>query len=249
MRIIFAASILLALAGCAQQRPRYSTQVIDRVLADAPYEAQPSKVVAAESAFARMAREDGQWTAFYEFSAEGAIIHGRNGPIDARTWLAAQANPEQAVQWGPRAVWLSCTGDLAVSRGRFVDPDGTVGTFVTVWQRQKNDEYKWTYDVGTPDDPQPAPAEKPSADEIVVTGMDVIQGHVADCRDPAAPPPPPLPIAAYPEGTRQGGGASQDGTLRWSWVQLPDGSRAFTSAILRDNAWETAARLDIPPAG
>ena len=249
MRLLATAAIVLALAGCATQRPRYSAQVIDRVLADAPYEAQPGKVVAAESAFARMAREEGQWTAFRDFSAEGAMIHGRNGPIDARTWLAGQKDPEQAVQWGPRAVWLSCTGDVAISRGRLVDADGMVGTYVTVWQRQSDDSYKWVYDVGTLDDPQPPAAEKPGPDEIVVSGMDLVRGHVADCREAAGPPPPPMPEGLYPEGTRQGGGQARDETLRWNWLQLADGRRVFTSYILRDGTWEAAAKLDIPPAG
>ena len=109
-----------------------SRERIERVLAGAPGQAQPSEIVAAEIAFARAARENGQWTAFREFLAPGALLHVRSGPIEADPWLAVQTDPPEAVQWGARSVWMSCDGALAVSQGRFREPDGTVGTFVTV---------------------------------------------------------------------------------------------------------------------
>ena len=244
------ASLLLAatLAACAGPAPRYSDQVIDRVLATAPYEAQPSKVVAAEIAFARMAREEGQWTAFHEFAADQAIIHGRSGPIEAKPWLAEQEDPPAAVQWGPRAVWMSCDGTLAVSRGRFIDPDGTVGTFVTVWQRQTDESYRWIYDGGVPDDPQPAPADKPSADEIVVTGMDLIRGHVAECPERGASPPPP-PAFTVPGDYRSGGGFSRDRTLYWHWQHSPEGKRDIAAYYVVDGDWTKAFEQSLDPAG
>ena len=57
------------------------------------------------------------------------------------------------MQWGPRNVWMSCDGKLAVSTGRFRDPEDQVGTFVTVWQQQQRGEYRWLYDTGVVDDP------------------------------------------------------------------------------------------------
>ena len=244
------------LSGCMAGPPQPTQRQmarIDRALASAPGTAQPSVVVATEVAFARMARDDGQWTAFRHFAADDGVLHGAGGPIAAKAWLASQSNPPAAVQWAPRIVWMSCDGMLAVSQGRFRDPDGMVGTFNTVWQRQSDGTYRYLYDGGEKDDPQPVrrPETEPGEGEIVVTAIDSIRGEVADCRAPDGPPPPPIPEPLYPEGTRSGGGVSPDGTLVWSWVHLPDGRREITSSIYRDGSWEEATRFDFgsKPAG
>ena len=84
MRAALLIGLAALLASCGgQQRPRIPEKVINRALAGAPGQAQPSEVVKAELEFARAAREDGQWTAFRALAAPGAIIHGRNGPIAA----------------------------------------------------------------------------------------------------------------------------------------------------------------------
>ena len=75
------------------------------------------QVVATELAFARAAREDGQWTAFADFAAPNALIFGPEGALDAKSWLYRQENPAEAAKWRPHAVWSSCDGSLAVSRG------------------------------------------------------------------------------------------------------------------------------------
>lgn len=250
------ASILLlataALAACsANPRPRLADKVIDRALAGAPGEAQPSKIVATEIAFARAAKEDGQWTAFRAFAAPGAMIHGRNGAIPAEAWLATQEDPPEAVQWAPREIWMSCDARVAVSTGRFRDPEGIVGTFITVWERQSDGEYRWIYDSGMPDDPQPPAREKPEEGDIVVTAMDAVRGHVADCRKPGDPPLPPVPEPLYSMGTQLGAKSSPDGTLVWRWVHVGPGEgqghRLFSSQIHRDGTWEGALNTDWAP--
>ena len=78
------ALLAIALAGCAAQNgPR---DVYQRMLKPT---ANPSTVVATELAFARAAQEDGQWTAFAEYAADGGLIFGRNGAIEAKPWLKA----------------------------------------------------------------------------------------------------------------------------------------------------------------
>ncbi len=161
---IAAVALAALLAACTSGPPRTPRAVIDRALATAPGAAQPSRVVAAELAFARAAREQGQWTAFRETVAPGGVIHGRTGPFAAEPWLAQQANPAQSVAWAPRAVWMSCDGKLAVTRGRLREPDGKVGTFATVWQQQSNGDYRWIYDIAGLDDPQPPAGREPEGD-------------------------------------------------------------------------------------
>lgn len=238
---------LAALAACSSnQRPRMPEHVINRVLAGAPGEAQPSKIVAREIEFARAAREQGQWTAFRAFAAPGAVIHGLDGPIVAEPWLAAQRNPDVAVQWAPRAVWISCNGALAVSTGRFRDPQGLVGNFITVWERQRNGDYLWTYDVGSPDNPQPPPKEDDVQDgDIVVTAIDAVAGNIADChkRGEAAPAPPAFSIA---DDFTHGGKVSDDGTLRWRWEHRGSGERRFVVDYFYLGKWQTGLDQDMP---
>ncbi|MFL0354881.1 hypothetical protein ACI5KX_00260 [Erythrobacter sp. GH1-10] len=239
--LILATSIVaLGLASCAgQQRRGPPPQVIDRALKGAPGEAQPSTIVATESAFARAAREQGQWTAFREFAAPGALIHGRNGTIVAEPWLAQQSDPESPVQWGPRTVVMSCDGATAVSVGRFQTPEGIVGNFVTVWERQSDRDYKWVYDVGGPDVPQPPPRKQFEDGDIVVTAIDAVQGLVATCprAGETVPPPPALSLASDNPGAAK---LSRDGTLRWRWEHLTDGRKFVSADYFFNGRWVTA---------
>lgn len=219
--------------------------MINRVLAGAPGEAQPGKIVARELEFARAARETGQWSAFRAFAAPGAVIHGREGPIMAEPWLAAQSNPPVSVQWEPRAVWMSCDGALAVSHGRFREPDGTVGNFITVWERQSDGAYKWTYDVGSPDNPQPPPPAQFDDGDIVVTSIDAIKAGIADCprRGVEVPAPPAFSIA---EDFTQGGKVSNDGTLRWRWEDRGSGQRRVVVDYFYQGKWQGALDEQMP---
>ncbi|MFZ1743475.1 MAG: hypothetical protein WAT93_11495, partial [Pontixanthobacter sp.] len=142
-----ALALLSMLTGCAGGPRDMSRDRIDRALRGAPGQAQPGSIVAAEMAFARTAQEKGQWTAFREFAAEGAVMFAP-GPVDAQTWLKQQSNPGQAVQWQAHEIWMSCDGSIAVSKGAWQAPDQTNGYFTTVWQRQMNGEYRWLLDQG-----------------------------------------------------------------------------------------------------
>lgn len=241
-------AIPLMLTACAGGGgpPRLPAKVIDRALARAPGAAQPSTIVAAELAFSRAARERGQWTAFREFAAPGAQIHGANGPFAALPWLAAQTDPPAAVQWAPRVVMVSCDGALAVSKGRYRDPEGTVGNFVTVWERQGDGEYRYVFDVGGKDVPQPPPKQRAEEGDIIVTALDLVQGLIANCPRAGAPIPPPPSLAVGTEG-KEGATLSRDGTLRWRWAHKTDGSRTFAADYFVEGRWVTAIEQSLVP--
>ena len=84
-------------------------------------------------------------------------IEGRMHMAREQQVAAGRADPPEPIRWAPTDVWSSCDGKLAVTLGRFLRPNGLVGDYITVWELQSDNSYKWIYDTGTPDDPQPAP--------------------------------------------------------------------------------------------
>ncbi|RGP42150.1 hypothetical protein BPTFM16_02461 [Altererythrobacter insulae] len=243
MRIAASLMLALALSACAgnQQRgPR--PEIIDRALRNAPGEAQPGKIVAREVEYARTAKETGQFAAARAFAGPGAVYHGRNGIVPAIALLdTIKEEPETSVQWGPKAVVISCDATLAVSQGRYQDADGIVGNYVTVWKRDRaTREYNWIYDVAGPDVPQPPKRENEAIEgpAIVVTSIDAVQGLIADCpkRGEATPAPPAVSLAGDAD---QGGGVSPDGTLRWRWEHRTDGTKYVAADYLYQGEWQT----------
>lgn len=210
----FAFTLLVALTVCAgagearRQRLRPT--------------ANPSAVVAAELAFARMAQEKGQWAAFRQFAADDALMFTPQ-PTQAKAWLKGRAEPPVAVKWQPYEVWMSCDGSLAVTKGAWQRPKGA-GYFTTVWRRQKNGEYKWVLDQG---DALKEPLPEP----------EMIAGHVAECAKPA---PPDIPAA--PGRTV---GWSDDKTLQWIVDVKPDNSRIFRVERWTGSGYEEALRSEV----
>jgi len=245
---LICAMAALAITGCATgQRRGPPPEVINRILTGTPGDAQPSAIVATEVAYARAAREKGQATAMEEFAGPTALLHGRNGPVPYVAIAGSIENPEQATAWGPRTVVMSCDGDLAVSAGRFRDPEGFVGTYVTTWVRQPDGSYKWAYDVAGRDDPQPPPKPEPEEGDIVVTALDSIMGLVASCPPHGleVPAPPAIPIGEGSGDAR----LSSDGTLRWRWEHGADGAKQVAVDYFYEGEWVTAIEesLASPP--
>lgn len=254
-RALAGLALLGLIAACAPSRGPTPKQraAIERVLASAPGQANPSAVVATELAFARTAREEGQWTAFRAYAAPGALIHGRGGVIEALPWLAGQKNPPAAVQWAPRELWSSCDGKTVISHGRFAEPEGQFGYFVTVWERQAEGEYRYVYDFGWPDADltraEQARLAREGEDDgsgILVEAYSMIKAEVADCPKAEAIPPRPLSVVAA--SSQEGSTTSRDGTLHWGWEQRADGTRIFRSHYLHNGTWAEALVRIIPPA-
>lgn len=240
----------LALVGCAGGPPpvRYS----DGFMRDVRNTANPSTVAATEIAFARAAREDGQAVAMRRFLAGGGVIHISGGVTDAGGWIAAQTVSPVPHQWTPLAIWSSCDGQLAISQGKYVGPDRDWGFYVTVWERQRNGTYRWTYATGAPDaalterETRAAVAPEDDASVIVVQAIPMIQGAVADCRASGDTSSPASPIA---DEVASGGGVSADGSLAWRWAQRADGGRFFEAQQWRAGQWESAFEFAVTAEG
>jgi hypothetical protein len=186
-----------------------------------PPKADPGAVVATEIAFAQAAQKDGQWTAFHDFAADGAVMFVPQ-PVDARDWLAKQTDPPRAVAWQPQEVWSSCDGTLAVTRGAWQRPDGSTGYFTTVWKaearRGEEPIYRWVLDQGDAlAEPLPAP--------------DIIRTKVADCDAAGGLTAKAATRLALPA---EGGGASRDATLAYRWEVGTDLARKLVVTMLLD---------------
>jgi len=196
--------------------------------------ANPSALVALEMAFARMAQEKGQWTAFRQYADDDAVMFVPQ-PVRAKDWLKGRANPAQAVKWQPYQVWMSCDGTLGVTRGAWQRPDGSVGYFTTAWRKQKSrsklGEYLWEMDQG---DVLPTPLPQ----------SEFLDASVADCSPPAPPADMPLPA-----GAERRSGWSKDKTLHWTADVRADGSRTISLQRWTGQAYAEVFRSDVAAGG
>ena len=227
MRLI-AAFLVLALTACAspQMRGRYDALRVPV--------ANPSKVIAAELAFARMAREKGTWTAFRHYATEDALMPSP-GFVRVQDALKGVPDPADPIVWGPDRVWSSCDGSFAVSTGGAQYPSGRLGRFLTIWQRQADGEYRWVLDQGFDDtDAEVAPDTNPAL--------------VAECSARQVRP------EKVRRGEAWGSGQSNDGTLEWTTILAPDCARTVSIRTRSvDGSMNEVFRRDAPapaaPAG
>lgn len=196
--------------------------------------ADPGDVISAEIAFARLAREKGQWTAFRATAAKGAQQFAP-GPVRAAEFLKGRKDPAVAVNWQPHAVWMACDGSYAVTRGAWQDGDRT-GWFMTVWQRQARGDYRWVLEQG-------------GYLAVPLATPEFLTAKVADCPTPSrvdngkpasTPQPPPADWLS---------GRSTDGSLGWSTELAADGvrtgARRFAVSMRIDGAMAEVARAEV----
>ncbi|MDB5673142.1 MAG: hypothetical protein JWM65_124 [Sphingomonas bacterium] len=175
--------------------------------------AAPATPIEAERAFAADAQTLGQWTAFRKWAADDATMFVPK-PVKTQVFLKDRRDPPKAIEWWPTASFISCDGSLAVNTGGWKRPDGTVGYFSTVWQRQADGGWKWIVDGG---DTLTTPRERPTTPvtkSATCPNTRMLLGMQVESR-----------------GDTVGQGRSKDGTLFWDWVVNPDGKRSFSAWI------------------
>ena len=170
---------------------------------------QGQSAVEAERAFNRMAQTQGQWAAFRAHATDDAVMFLPQ-PSNAQAFLKDRKDPVIAVQWWPAESYVACDGTTAVNTGPWVRPGGS-GYFTTVWHRQGDGGWKWSYDAGDALAKPRALPDQPKVRRAAYSGKPV-------------PPPPP-------SGERTGGGASPDGTLIWRWDVEANGARRFVASL------------------
>jgi hypothetical protein len=253
MRFVAAIAVVSALCatGCATGSSA-RRDAIDRVLAEGLRKAQPTEVVAVDLGIARAAREDGQWAALRDYAAPAAVLHLPEGPVDADKYLRGRPEPGAPSQWSPEAVWMSCDSRVAVSHGKYVEPDGTWGYYATAWVRERDGGYRWTYMLRAPDTAltqrqknESKPVEEDGT--IIVQAVPMIRGVTGDCLPGAPSPQPPVTVSA--RGSDNQFVASPDGTLVWERTGSSDGRRRFSVLQADQGRLEEAFAMEVVADG
>jgi hypothetical protein len=194
--------------------------------------ANPGGVVAAELALARAVREQGDYKAYLDAGASDAITFLPE-PRLARDVLRGTIARDDVASWKPYRVWSSCDGSLAATIGGWTKPDGTFGSFFTLWQRDDRGTYKWVLDHAQS---LSEPLEEP----------DMVQADVADCGSGQQIAVEQTEGLSVPG---KGNRVARDGTLAFEWTIDGDLSRHLILRMIKDGAPREQLSLVVPAPG
>ena len=113
-----------------------------------------SQVEAAEIAFAKT-MADRDFDAFLSFLSADAIFFVGDEPLRGRdavgtAWASFFEGPAPPFSWSPAVVEVLESGDLALSSGPVLAPDGQeVGRFTTIWRRESDGRWRVVFDKGS----------------------------------------------------------------------------------------------------
>ena len=197
--------------------------------------AAPS-AIDAERAFAADAQKIGQWAAFRKYAEPSAVMFDPQA-VWAQEFLQGRKDPPRAIQWWPARSFVSCDGGLAVNTGPWRNGNRN-GYFTTVWVRQKDGGWKWTYDGGDGLKTPLARPARPAVTRASCLGLRRLRSVYA------SQTPTTARIAGKPPADA-GQGRSADGTLSWSWTVARDGDRHFEAKLWNGRRYRTVLDQDI----
>jgi ketosteroid isomerase-like protein len=133
-------------------------------------------MVAAEHAFAKLAKEKSTKEAFLANLADDSVLFGPDLTGGKELWKNRPESPS-LLSWYPIYADLSLAGDLGYTTGpwefrakRDAKEPNAYGHFVTVWRKQRDGSWKVMFDQGVPH-PKPAgpipPAIPPAKPDLV----------------------------------------------------------------------------------
>ena len=143
MKWMPAALLLLAPAALAETNAELEEQVRQTEIAFAKTMADRD-----HAAFATFLAEE---TVFFG----GSLLRGKAAVADS--WKRFYEGPQAPFSWRPEAVKVLDSGSLGFSSGPVFDPAGErIGTFNSVWRREKDGRWRIVFDKGC-DCPPPPP--------------------------------------------------------------------------------------------
>ncbi len=245
-RLAITLALIVTAAACTQGARDFGKGPPLRPAAD------PSAVIAAELAFSQLAQTKGQWTAFLDTAAPEAEMFAPQR-VKAAEWLKGRVNPPVPVKWQPHAVWSSCDGSYAVTRGAWERP-GSAGSFATVWQRQGNGGYKWLLDMSLANEQVPGPPEMIAASVAEcpkgATAKGLVEAAFAQRAGEAAAryaTDASKTAAKGSSGPDFHHGRSDDMTLFWESNAGETGARRFTVQIWDGRQFNLAIDTGVTP--
>ena len=121
-----------------------------------------------EGKFAAYSVQHGMRAAFLEFFAAQSWLL-RPDLVDAQAWIRGRPDPPIVLDWKSQQTILSASGDLGFSTGPSMyrskaDPKAPAahGQFFSVWQKQKNGDWKVLVDHGISHGPTATPNALPT---------------------------------------------------------------------------------------
>jgi ketosteroid isomerase-like protein len=121
----------------------------------------------AESAFAKT-MADRDHAAFTSFLADETVFMGRKTlrgkAAVAADWKRFYDGARAPFSWKPERVEVLDSGRLGMTSGPVYDENGQrIGTFNSVWRRDKDGRWRIVFDIGCPScEPTPSPTPSPS---------------------------------------------------------------------------------------
>jgi hypothetical protein len=144
------------------------------------------------------------------------------GPVNAQAWLKGRADPPSAPNWQPARIAISCDGQLAHSMGPTLSNGGkTHGYFFTIWRREANGGWKWTYDHGQPVRGEPIVAA--AQPEVRQASCENLATAAREGAELLAHMPPHFGKLAVTK--LSGSGISPDGSLLWMTYEVTESPR------------------------
>jgi ketosteroid isomerase-like protein len=144
---------LLLLSACT------FTTSTSREPVDENHETALAEMVAIDRAFSDSCEKNGMKKAFLEFVADDAVLL-RPGylPIvegDVVKFLTSQEDTSFVMNWTPKGWHLSKSNDMGYTYGvyeiKMKANDSLInGTYVSIWQKQKDGQWKFVLDTGNP---------------------------------------------------------------------------------------------------
>ena len=127
-----------------------------------------------EGKFAAFSVKNGMRAAFLEFFAAQSWLL-RPDLVDAQAWLRGRPDPPIVLDWKSQNTILSASGDLGFSTGPSIyrskaDPKAPAahGQFFSIWQKQKNGDWKVLIDHGISHGPSATPDALPTTPLIAL---------------------------------------------------------------------------------
>ncbi len=112
-----------------------------------------------DAEFSAMSVEKGMHKAFLHYIAEdGVVLQDNSFPVKGKetllTIFSSKPDTTFTLSWEPLFEKMSESGDLGYTYGLYVHTDKvtsevTKGTYITIWQKQKDGSWNFVLDTGT----------------------------------------------------------------------------------------------------